>query len=234
MLKLSQRWFLATLSCVAFGGACGGDEAPPPAPVEYTITIDDLDGQGVDSVKLRCDLSQQGEFTGTLAVTVSYPPSLEFTPRPAFACGSSTRCGYVHLEGLTADGEVLASVDTATRQGVLVFRDRARLPELSQIRATLMRGLDQEPVLNPDDEPVEASVRPTFEQPDCDQPAPGAGGVGGANPGLGGAGSDAGGAGSGLGGAGGANPVEAVGGEAGRAGLGGEAGQAASSGAGGA
>lgn len=219
--------FLAALSCVAFGGACSEDDAPPPAPVEYTIKIDKLDGQGVDAVKLRCDRSEDGAFASTLAVTVVYPPA-DFFVRPAFACGSSTRCGYVHLEGLTAKGELLADVDTATTQGVLVFRDEARLPELAEIRATLTRGVDQKPVLNPDGEPVQVSVRPTFQQPEsCEKTEPGLGGAGGVGPEVGGAGPEA-------GGAGGAAPVEPPGGEAGQTSLGGVGGQAASAGAGGA
>jgi len=215
MSKLSQSLFLAALGCVSFGGACSNDDVAPPDDVTYGLTITALDHDGFDDpVPLRCD--------GTLAVTVSLRPAEQFALRPANACGESLRCGYFRLEGVDADGASLARVDTATSEGVLRLA-LEQLPALAHIRASLIRGFDQEPVLNPDQTPVEASVSPTFVAPaDCSVPD-GSGGAGGETSSGGGAGGEAssgGGAGGqpALGGAGGAPDLQ-VGGGAGAGGA---------------
>jgi hypothetical protein len=210
MSKLSQSLFLAALGCVSFGGACSNDDAAPPDDVTYGLTITALDHGGFeDPVPLRCG--------ATLAVTVSLQPAEQFALRPANACGESLRCGYFRLEGVDADGASLARVDTATSEGVLRLA-LDQLPALAHIRASLIRGFDQEPVLNPDQTPVEAIVSPTFVAPaDCSVPD-GSGGAGGETSSPGGAGGEtsspggAAGQPAALGGAGGAPDLQPNGG----------------------
>jgi len=210
MLKLSHRLFLATLGCGLFGGACSGDDVAPLEPVDYEVTIAGFNGRDADTADLRCD--------GTLSVAVTIAPTDTFTLRPANACGAAPRCGYVHFEGLTESGEVLASVDSATVQGVLVFSDTSRYPELATIRASLRHGTDQTPVLNADGTEAAGEAQPMFTLPQaCEDGGEGGSGAGGAaaggaggsagepaEPELGGAGGAA--AGAAQGGAGGENP----------------------------
>jgi hypothetical protein len=165
---------LAAVCCLSFGGACSSDSTAPTEPIVFSVMVSDLEGNAVDKpVNLRCD--------GTLAVgvVISSEPANKFTLRPAYACGTSTRCGYVRVEGLTADGKVLARVDTSTLAGVLVV-DPARLAELSQIKLSVFRGLDQQPLQNPDNTDVTAAISPVFVVPSsCVMGVGGAGGAGG-------------------------------------------------------
>jgi len=213
MRKLSQRLFFAALSCVAFGSACGSDDAAPTVPATYTVTITELDDKPVSAAELRCD--------GTLAVTVHVEndTSEQFLLRPANACATSPRCGYVHIEALNADGAVLAQVDTLARvdppkelnefsvEGLLKLGNA--LDEVTQIRAALWHGTDQTPVVNADGKDAEQVVNVDTTQ--CADGTIGAGGAGGA--GAGGAGPDQ----SAPGGAGGAGPVPGAGGNGGSA-----------------
>ncbi|HYP90567.1 MAG TPA: hypothetical protein VEQ59_20495, partial [Polyangiaceae bacterium] len=114
MPKLSQTLLLAALAGVGLASACSKDDTTLP-PIDYAITIvqlDDTDLSMSDEVPLRCD--------GTLVVQIETDPPApnQFLLRPANSCGVSTRCGYVHIEGLDRNGDTLASVDTATNQGV--------------------------------------------------------------------------------------------------------------------
>jgi hypothetical protein len=224
--KSAPRLLAAALGTLALGGACSSDEAPPPTPITFSVEVTTLDGQAPDeAVELRCD--------GSLAVAVATTPielGRQFLLRPAHACGASTRCGYVRIEGLDDAGEVVATVDTATTEGVLTL-DLASLP--SQIRVSLIRGVDQKPLLNPDKTEVTGSVTPSFVVPTCAE-VPGGGGAGAG--GAGGAGS-AGVASAGADNAGGASPtpVGGAGGDSTVTPLGGAGGaDTASSGAGGA
>lgn len=216
MRKLSQRLFFAALACVAFGGACGSDDAAPTVPATYTVSITQLDGKPVSPAALHCD--------GTLAVTVKIEsdPADQFLLRPANACGTSARCGYVHIEALNADGAVLAQVDTVTVQGLLKLGDD--LNDVTQIRAALWHGTDQTPLVNPDGKEVEQVV--SVDTTQCPDGMPGAGGAGGA--GSGGAGPDE----PAQGGAGGESPVPGAGGAGGSAdqAIGGAGGEVAAGG----
>lgn len=164
------------VGCVVLGGACSEDDAAPLEPVDYEVTIEGFNGgKSAESADLRCDR--------TLSVAISIAPADTFSLRPANACGAAPRCGYVHFEALTKSGEVLASVDSATSQGVLVFDDTSRYPELVTIRASLRHGTDQTPVLNAGDVEAAGEAQPTFTLPQgCDQGGQGgAGGAGGAD-----------------------------------------------------
>jgi hypothetical protein len=215
MRQLTSRLFLAALGALAFSGACGSDDAAPVTPVNYVPHIRQLDGSELgDSVGLLCD--------GTLAVSVQIlrkhfddeadeadqPVEVEnaFVLRPANACGSASRCGYIRLEAFDGDGNLLATTDTATTAGVLTF-DPATLPtDPVELHATLIHGYDQTKFVNPDSEiaTTESSVTLTPTAEPCVDD--GAGGAGGApNQPVGGAGGEptAGGAGGAAGGAGG-------------------------------
>jgi len=254
--KSSSRLLAASLGCLALGGACSNDDPPPPTPTTFGVEVTSLDGRAVDEeVPLRCDrggpsstadvsaggaAAASASYFSTLVVAVATTPvdaAQQFVLRPAHACGASTRCGYVRIEGLDDNGAVVASVDTATAEGVLEL-DLARLP--SQIRVSLIRGVDQRPLQNPDQTDVTSSVTPSFIVPTCAE-LPGGGGQGaGGQGGAGEAGagpSDGGGAGpgpaGGAGGEGGGAPAGGAGGELSET-PGGAAGQASAGGAGGA
>jgi hypothetical protein len=231
MLKLSQRMFLATVACVALGGACGGDDTVPLEPVSFEVSIDRVNGGSTREVPLRCD--------GTLSVSVSISPADTFALRPANACGTSARCGYVHFEALTESGDVLASADSATVEGVLRLRDLDAASSLHTLTASLRSGVDQKTLLDAEGDEVTTRVTPAFTLPeDCE--ATGAGGAGGSGnePSPGGAG------GASEGGAGGEPPLGGAGAggiTAGGAGAGGTSeggagagGETSSAGAGGA
>jgi hypothetical protein len=182
-----QRLLLAALMSLPLGSACSSDEAAPEAPSTFGVSIVALDGEALGDapVALHCD--------GTLAVEVgisSEPEERPFIVLPSRACGVVSRCGYVRLEALDSGGGVLARVDTAATTGLLRLPPD-RLAELSAIRASLIRGIDDEPVLNPDQSEVSSSIAPTFQVPtDCPPPDLGAGGTGpdaGAGAGGGGA-----------------------------------------------
>lgn len=175
--KSSSRLFAAALCSLALSGACSSDEDAPVTPITFGVEVTKLDGHSPDdAIQLRCD--------GTLVVAVATTPvavGSNFVLRPAHACGASTRCGYVRIEALDDAGQVVASVDTATTEGVLEL-DLAQPP--TEIRARLIRGLDQKPLLNPDKTEVTASVTPNLVVPTCSD-LPGAGGA--ASAGVGGA-----------------------------------------------
>lgn len=197
-----QRLFLASLLALPLGFACSSDDTTPDPPITFTVEIASLDGKalGSEAVELHCD--------GTLAVEVtltSDPADRPFILRPSQACGASGRCGYVRIAAFDANGEELTHVDTASTVGVLHLSP-AQLPLLNKLQAQLVRGVDDELLLNPDQGEVWASVSPTFQVPsDCPPPD---GGMGGA--GQGGAGSNAGGAGGGPGAAEGGAPSGGV------------------------
>jgi hypothetical protein len=239
----SFRLLVAALCCVPLGGACSSDDAAPLPPTIFGVEVTTLDGQAPDAaIELRCDRGGPTTSTGdaaagapdeaagsgffsTLAVGVATTPTdaaTQFVLRPAHACGSSTRCGYVRIEGLDDAGQVLTSVDTSTTEGVLQL-DLSHLP--SQLRVSLIRGLDQKPLKNPDKTAVTSSITPSFVVPTCVD-APSGGGTGGGGGGAGGAGGasaagadNAGGAPTppGAGGAGGAETVDAGGADGGGA-----------------
>jgi len=197
--KSTARLVTAALCCLPLGSACSSDDDAPVTPTTFGVEVTSLDGRAPDaSIELRCDSGGPGAadidatggardlgaspgFFSTLVVAVATTPtdlSKQFVLRPAHACGSSTRCGYVRIEGLDESGQVLTSVDTATNEGVLEL-DLAHLP--TQVRVSLIRGLDQEILKNPDKTDVSSSVTPTFVVPDCVEASPGgAGGAGGA------------------------------------------------------
>ena len=227
----SSRLLLAALTCLPLGSACSEDEAAPVTPTTFGIEVSSLDGNAPgDAVDLRCDVGGPSDASGgagatpeagafsTLVVGVTLSPdaiATHFVLRPAHACGSSKRCGYIRIEGLDDAGRVLASVDTATTEGVLQL-NLAELP--TQLRATLINGVDQTNLKNPDKTDVTVSITPTFVVPaECGQ-APNAGGAGGEG-------------GAALGGAGGDGPLGGAAGEGG-APLGGAGGAAQLGGAG--
>ncbi len=227
MLKLSQRLFVAAVGGLLLGSACGGDDTVPVEPPTYELTITRFNGKSAKSaVDLRCD--------GTLSVSVSIAPVDTFTLRPLNACGTSTRCGYVHLEALTESGEVLASSDSVTLEGLLRVRATERLAEVHEVQVSLRSGVDQKTILNADGSDARASATPTFVVPETCE-VDGTGGASGDAGGAGGAPSEpVGGAGAGGVGAGGA-PSEPVGGAAGATtSEGGAGGHGPSAGAGGA
>jgi hypothetical protein len=235
-----SRLLIAALTCLPLGSACSDDEAAPAEPTTFGIEITELDGHSSDdTVNLRCDQGGPSDASAgaggaapvagafsTLVVSVALSPdepSTRFILRPANACGASKRCGYVRIEGLDDSGNVVASVDTVTTEGVLQLEFDA-LP--TQLRATLINGVNQETLKNPDKTEVTTKISPNFVVPaECGQ-APNAGGAGGAlgDGGSGGATGGAGGDASSLGGAGGeAANQGGAGGDA--SGLGGAGGQ---------
>ncbi len=196
----SARLLLAALSCLPFGGACSSDEAAPTTPTTFAVEITTLDGiSASEPIALRCDQggptdasveagvggaseAVPGAFS-TLVVAVSLTPTeltTKFVLRPAHACGTSARCGYIRLEALDDAGQVLTSVDTVTTEGVLQLQ-LAQLP--TQIRASLINGVNQKPLLNPDESKVTTSVTPSFVVPSaCAVDVPSGGGAGGEGP----------------------------------------------------
>jgi hypothetical protein len=250
--KSTARLVTAALCCLPLGSACSSDDDAPVTPTTFGVEVTSLDGRAPDAtIQLRCDsggpaavdidatggagdVDASPGFFSTLVVAVATTPtdlSKQFVLRPAHACGSSTRCGYVRIEGLDESGQVLTSVDTATNEGVLEL-DLAHLP--TQLRVSLIRGLDQEILKNPDKTDVTSSVTPSFVVPDCMETSPGGlGGAGGAassgNAGEAGADNGGGAPGTPAGGAGGAGGDGTVPALAGAAGA-----ESASSGAGGA
>ena len=203
LLKPSPRWLLAAVGCLPLGNACSSDNATPEAATTFGVEVVSLDGQAPNgSVNLRCDRGGPTDATAaagagggggdatdgaaspgvfsTLSVVLALTPTdltTHFVLRPANACGSSTRCGYIHIEGLDAAGHVLGRVDTATSEGVLQL-DLQQLP--TQIRVSLIRGVDQKPLQNPDGTPVAVVVTPSFVAPSaCGEDVTGSGGAGG-------------------------------------------------------
>jgi hypothetical protein len=144
------RLLFVTLASLALSGACSDDDegtAVPPADLALQITS--LDGQAPEAESpLRCD---------GLGVEVEISPASGFTLRPLHACGSSNRCGYVRLDALDADDNVLASVDSVTTFGLLEL-PQAALEELAAVRAVLLRGVDGKPVTNADRSEVTTRV----------------------------------------------------------------------------
>lgn len=192
--SLARAGWLALGIC-SFSGACDSSSDSAPTPITFSIAIDRVE-QNTDlaQVNLRCD-HRAGAALSTLSVgvSISSDPADNFVLRPANACGESVRCGYVRITALSTTDDVLASVDTATAEGVLEL-PIARLPELAKLEAQLVRGLDQQPLENPDGEPVVASIEPAFVIPtDCvDEPGESAAGGAPSDGGSGGAPSDAG------------------------------------------
>lgn len=188
-LRLSSpvsRLLFAGLAAIGVGNACSSDSAAPAAPITFGVEISLLDGHAVDEpVALRCDhggadVAAVADAFSTLAVSVSLTPleaGRNFVLSPANACGTSTRCGFIRIEALDATGAVLSVADTVTTEGVLKLA-LEQLPELAQVRATLIRGVDRAPLYNPDKTVVENLVSPTFVVPsDCAAlPVAGAGG----------------------------------------------------------
>jgi hypothetical protein len=214
-------WLLLALG---LAGACSSsDDDAPAKPTVYDVQITAIDGADPDGeVPLRCD-HRDGTALSTLAVSVrvTSSPENQFTLRPLHACGSSKRCGFVRVEALAEDDTSLAQADTATASGVLEL-SASELPQLTQLKVSLIRGLDGEPVVNPDETEVVAVVTPTFvlpAEPCVDEASGGAGqgGAGSGGAGLGGAGGDGT---TSLGGAGG-TPSEPGGGASGEAPVGG-------------
>jgi hypothetical protein len=218
---LQKRLLIASWCCLPLGAACSNDDAAPAPPVTVTLAFVGLDGaQPIgDSVRLRCD--------GSLAVELSVatdPDNVAFALRPAHYCGNSSRCGYLQVEALDADGQTLASVKTAT-VGALLQIPMADQAAVAELRANLLRGIDDQPVLNPDGAAVTASISPAFV-PTEDCPEPNTGGAGaGAGGAAGAATGGAAGETSAIGGAGGAagSPAGGAGaaGDGGMAGVGG-------------
>jgi hypothetical protein len=209
---LLSPWLVAVTLALPLAFACSEDEAPPAKPPTFELEIVGLDGDDAQVARPRCD--------GTLGVTVAISPSGRFSLRPPHACGTSKLCGYVRAEAFDSAGELLAKSEAVTTTALLEL-DPARLPELARIRATLIRGVDQEIVTNPDDAEVTVEIEPTVVLPEgCDTTGQGGAGAGGSSaggsPGAAGAGD---GAGANAGGAtsGGA---PALGGAAGAAGAG--------------
>jgi hypothetical protein len=171
---LFAPWLLAApLLGVALAPGCSSDSSATDLPVELGVNIALIDGKAADDpVLLHCD--------GTIAVEVTLsadPEERPFVLRPARACGTSGRCGYVRLQALDGSGDTLAIVDTATTGGVLQLatEDLARVAE---IRASLRRGIDDQPVLNPDQSEVTTTVSPMFVQPSgCPMPSGGSAGA---------------------------------------------------------
>lgn len=178
--SLARAGWLALGIC-SFSGACDSSSDTAPTSITFSIAIDHVEqSSNLEQVHLRCD-HRAGLALSTLSVgvAISSDPPDNFVLRPANACGQSSRCGYVRIIALSATGDVLASVDTATTEGVLEL-PVARLAELSKIEARLVRGLDQALLENPDGAPVTASIEPTFTIPgDCvdESPQPGTGGA---------------------------------------------------------
>jgi hypothetical protein len=206
-----QRLLLGALLALPAMDACSSSSSnEPAAPITFSIEVTSLDGLSPDQpLALRCD------HTLAVGVSISTTPVNNFVLRPAHACGTSTRCGYVHLEALAADDTLLASADSATPEGVLEL-GAEQAAQLSTIRASLIRGFDLEPLQNPDKTQVAKVVTPEIVMPsDCVVGAGGAAGAGGEGslPNLGGAGGES--AAPMAGGAGGESPIPAAGGAAG-------------------
>ena len=217
-MALPTRPLLLALLGSSLFAACDSSDETATTPVTYEISVAQLDGGDPEAaVALRCD--------GTLAIAVRIAPEDQFSLRPANACGESTRCGYVHIEGLSdGDSEPLASVDTATTEGVLELTTED-IAKLTRIRARLIRGIDRQPVLTPEGDVVEDTISPSFVVPmDCPEEVPsaggapggGAGGEGPNEPSSAGAGGQPGAGGSGIG-TGGAPELAAGGAAAGGA-----------------
>ena len=216
-VKPTSRLLVAALCCLPLGPACSSEDAVPETPTTFSVEVLLLDGQApAGEISLRCDRggpgnAASGAGTGgasddaarpavfsTLAVSVALEPADDparsFVLRPANACGSSARCGFVRIEGLDDAGRVLTSVDTATREGVLTL-DLENLPV--EIRVSLIRGTDRRPLQNPDQTDVMTVVTANLVAPsDCSAEVIGTGGAGGAggdaSTPLGGAGGDGG------------------------------------------
>lgn len=167
----SQRLLFATLASLALSGACSDDDdGTVVPPVDLTLQITSLDGEAPEAESaLRCD---------GLAVDVEISPASGFTLRPLHACGSSSRCGYVHLDALDADDNVLGSVDSVTTFGLLEL-PQAALAELAAVRAVLLRGIDGEPVTNADRSEVTTRVEVNRAVPSCEPQGTGGQGQGG-------------------------------------------------------
>lgn len=219
MRKLTSRLFLAALGAVAFSGACGGDDPAPVTPVNYVPLLTRPGGKPLgDSLDLLCNgtiaLSAQiwrKPFADESEELQPVETANEFVLRPANACGSASRCGYLRFEALDEANNVLTATDTATTSGVLDLGPEFVPSGNITLRVSLIHGYDQTRFVNPDETEAssDASVilNPAAE-PCADE---GAGGVGGApNESVGGAGAGgvggepgAGGFGGALGGAGG-------------------------------
>jgi hypothetical protein len=172
---------LATLLSLPLAGACSSSSSNDAAtPITFSIEVTGLDGNApTDTIQLRCD-HKNGKALGTLAVafSITSDPENNFVLRPNNACGTSTRCGYVQIQALSASDEVLGSVETASTAGLLEL-DPTRLAELAKLELNVIRGFDQLPLLNPDGSPVTAEVSPSFIAPsDCADEPVGAGGSG--------------------------------------------------------
>jgi hypothetical protein len=166
----SPRLLFVTLASLALSGACSDDDATVVPPVDLTLQITSVDGEGPDAVSpLRCD---------GLAVVVEISPASGFTLRPLHACGSSSRCGYVHLDALDADDNVLGSVDSVTTFGLLEL-PQASLEQLAAVRAVLLRGIDGEPVTNADRTEVATRFDVSRPAPSCEPQGMGGQGQGG-------------------------------------------------------
>ncbi|HEY6078424.1 MAG TPA: hypothetical protein VIW29_06455, partial [Polyangiaceae bacterium] len=170
-----HRLLLVGLCSLPFAGsACSDDSSGDETAVaDYSVEVTRInDTASGETIALRCD--------ATLAVQVvisASDPSIPFLILPAYACGTSVRCGYVHIEALDADDAVLASVDTATQAGVLTLPSPDIVP--ARIRATLISGVDREPIVNPSGDEPSATVEPTFAPPTETCQVEGAGGAGG-------------------------------------------------------
>jgi hypothetical protein len=213
---LLRRCAALTLTLAAIGACSDDEEAPAPQP-EFSLAVTSLDGRDpAEAVELSCD----GNLVVAVAISTSIK-SIPFTLRPAGACGTSKRCGYLRVEALAAGDELLGRAETTTSAAVLPL-PLERLDDVAAVRATLMSGVDKTPILNKDGSEVSTSVSLTSltVQGDCPEPG-GSAGAGGAA-GQGGA--------AGNGGAG-AGPIE---GGAGGAASGGAAGGGQTAGAGGA
>ena len=218
-----SRLLVVTLSSLAIANACSSDTAAPAVPITFGIEVTSLDGHAVDqAVALRCDHGGPGaaaapDAFSTLAVGVALTPTepgRNFVLSPANACGKSQRCGFVRIEALDATGSVLAQTDTVTTEGVLEL-GLTQLPDLTQIRVNLIRGVDLTPLQNPDKSAVNSVVTPTFVVPaDCGAPPTGAGGQSSSG-GAGGDTSEGGDTAVPAGGAGGDSSVPALGGAGG-------------------
>jgi hypothetical protein len=207
---LLRRSAAVALTLAVIGACSDDEEAPAPQP-EFSLAVTSLDGlDPAQPVELSCD--------GKLVVAVAISSSIEdiqFTLRPAGACGTSKRCGYLRVEALSASDELLGRAETTTSAAVVAL-PLERLSEVAALRATLMSGVDKTPVANKDGADVTTSVSsPGFTlRTDCAEPG-GSAGEGGAA-GQGGAAGN-GGAGAALteGGAGGAAGSGAIAGAAG-------------------
>jgi hypothetical protein len=175
-----RPFLLAALLALPLADACSSSSDAPATPITFNIEVTALDGKApTDPVELRCD-HKSGRALGTLAVSfaITSIPENNFVLRPNNACGTSTRCGYVLVQALSASDEVLGSVETASTAGLLEL-DATRLVELAKVEVSVIRGLDQTPLLNPDGSAVAAEISPSFTAPsECSDEIVGAGGSG--------------------------------------------------------